>query len=238
MSIKAECFRILVIVVASAFCVSSQGESLKIGIGESVTKLNIAAKVDILRAGSYKTDFVADEVQWLSQPGEPQIPWKVLTVLLPPDANLATVGCSTDARYKIQDGEWGVEPAPPPATYDEERAEAVVLWPAQKRIVGGYDLDIYETDAFWPSDRARILTVGRLREWRLAEVALPLVRYNPVAGKLLKLISADIAVTYTRGETPVPAAVKSDHLQAHDVSLNIHFVFHNPPRVYRPAHQR
>jgi hypothetical protein len=209
MSIKAERFRIWVIVVASAFCASSQGESLKIGIGESATKLNIAAKVDILRAGSYKADFVADEVQWLSQPGEPQIPWKVLTVLLPPDANLTTVGCSTDARYKIQDGKWGVEPAPPPATYDEERAEVVVLWPARKRIVGGYDLDIYETDAFWPSDQARILTAGRLREWRLAEVALPLVRYNPVAGKLLKLISADIAVTYTRGETPIPAAVTS-----------------------------
>jgi hypothetical protein len=84
MSIKAERFRIWVMVVVSAFCASSQGESLKIGIGESATKLNIAAKVDILRAGSYKADFVADEVQWLSQPGEPQIPWKVLTVLLPP----------------------------------------------------------------------------------------------------------------------------------------------------------
>ena len=75
--------------------------------------------------------------------------------------------------------------------------------------MGGRDIDIYGTDAFWPSDQARILTVGCLRCWKLAEVALPLVRYNPVTGRLVRLDSAELTVAYARQEKPLAPAIRS-----------------------------
>jgi len=200
MIMKAQWLYIWAIALTSVFPASSQSESLRIRINEDSRNSNITAKLEIKRGGNNKTDFVCDEGHWLSQAGEPLIPWTVATVLLPPDADLSTVACGAEVIYEQQAGEWRLEPAPPSATWDEKRSQMVTVWPTGKRIVGGYDLDIYETDAFWPSGQARILTVGRLRDWRLAEVALPLVRYNPITGELHKLISADVEVTYTREE--------------------------------------
>lgn len=209
MIMKAQLLYIWAIVLISIFPASSQSESIRIRISEDSRNSNITAKLEIKRGGNNTTAFVCDEVHWLSQPGEPRIPWTVATVLLPPDADLSTVACDTDVSYEQQAGEWRLEPAPPSATWDEKRAQVVTIWPTGKRIVGGYDLDVYETDAFWPSGQARILTVGRLRDWRLAEVALPLVRYNPITGELHKLISADVAVTYTREEISFLGGVAS-----------------------------
>ena len=58
----------------------------------------------------------------------------------------------------------------------------------------GFDVTIYSADALWPSEGAR----GKLRKWRLAEVAIPLVRYNPVSGQLQNLDHAEILVSFNK----------------------------------------
>ena len=143
-------------------------------------------------------DFGGEDIRWLNDTGEPRIPWKVITVLLPPYADLSSVTCHIkQSVYEAVAGTWQVEPMPPVATWDEN-GQAVIIWPEDKRIVDGRDIDIYQRDAFWPDDEARLSGKGRIRKWRLAEIAIPLVRYNPVSGQLLQLTNADITLDFQR----------------------------------------
>jgi hypothetical protein len=145
------------------------------------------------------TDFGSEDIRWLNNTGEPRIPWKIITVLLPPYADLSSVTCRVkQSAYEAVAGTWQVKPMPPVATWDEN-GQAVIVWPEDKRIVDGRDVDIYERDAFWPEEEARLSGKGRLRKWRLVEIAIPLIRYNPVSGQLLQLANAEITVDFQRG---------------------------------------
>lgn len=145
------------------------------------------------------TDFRGEDIRWLNDTGEPRIPWKIITVLLPPYADLSSVTCRVKQPvYEAIAGTWQVEPMPPVATWDEN-GQVIIVWPENKRIVDGRDVDIYQRDAFWPDEKARLSGKGRLRKWRLAEIAIPLIRYNPVSGELLQLANAEITVDFQRG---------------------------------------
>ncbi|MBN1343546.1 MAG: hypothetical protein JXQ73_12735 [Phycisphaerae bacterium] len=139
------------------------------------------------------------DCQRLGQPGEPDLPWKVVTILLPPDVLLRTVSASLEgARYEAMQGIAKIRPAPPEATWEQGRV--VTAWPPDKTIVDGCDRQIYDRDALWPEDDVRLVSTGRLRKWRLATVAVPLVRYNPVAGLVQRLTAGAVVVTFARDE--------------------------------------
>jgi len=152
-----------------------------------------------------------DNIQYLSQAGQPQIPWKLMTVLLPPNADLSSVAGQTIAiQYESLGTGWAVKPMPPAATRDEQNKE-IILWPADRVIADGKDVEVYQTNAFWPYEETRVVQANQLRQWRLAEIAIPLVRYNPVTGELLKLSSADVNVDYKRKAQPLRAGqIKRD----------------------------
>jgi hypothetical protein len=175
-----------------------QGESITLSIDAEGA---VALQTDSLQAestGVGEEVFKGDDIRWLNDTGEPRIPWKVRTVLLPPDADLSSVACLIkQSVYEAVAGTWQVEPMPPVATWDEN-GQAVIVWPEDKRIVDGRDVDIYERDAFWPEEEARLSGKGRLRKWRLVEIAIPLIRYNPVSGELLQLANADITLDFQR----------------------------------------
>ncbi|MGB2807147.1 MAG: C25 family cysteine peptidase [Sedimentisphaerales bacterium] len=178
------------------FSTLAQGASITLNTGIDGTVALETAPVEVKSGNEGAAVFSSDEVFWLSDTGEPRIPWKVITVLLPPDADLSSVTCRLE-RSVLEDiaGSWQVEPMPPIATRDKDGRE-IVLWPEDKRIIDGRDADIYEKDAFWPEEQVRLTGTGKLRKWRLAEVAVPLVRYNPVSGRLLQLAEADITVDF------------------------------------------
>lgn len=141
--------------------------------------------------------FLCRDIQWLNRAGEPRIPWRVLTVLLPPDVDLSTISVTMQqSDFKPVNGKCEVQPMPPMATW--KNGNQIVIWPKGKRIIDGQDADIYERDAFWPKAKPKLLNTGQLRKWQLVRLAVPLARYNPVSGELLKLISTDVAVTFDR----------------------------------------
>jgi len=143
--------------------------------------------------------FDCSGVQWLSLPGEPDIPWKVTTVLLPPGAVLETVtACLVDVHFQAVPGKWMVRPARAPVRRGPD-GEEVVYWPKGKTIVEGHDADVYGRDALWPQETVRVLRTSRLRGWRLAQVGIPLVRANPVSGALERLGLGQVVVSYQEG---------------------------------------
>ena len=176
----------------------AQGASITLntGTGDAVSIETIPVQV---RAGGGDTGvFICDDVFWLSETGRPRIPWKVITVLLPPDADLSSVSCRFDRTvFENIEGTWQVEPMPPAATRDENGRQ-IVVWPEGRRIVDGRDTEIYGRNAFWPEEQVRLTAAGKLRKWQLAEVAVPLVRYNPVGGRLMQLKEAGITVDFER----------------------------------------
>lgn len=159
-----------------------------------------SVQLEVVPGDAGEAVFRGDELQWLSLAGEPAVPWKVLTVLLPPDVELSTLSVSMrQSQFEPAVGTWTVPPTPPMLTLYED--QAVEEWPEGKRIVDGRDVDIYEHDAFWPEEQVRLLGTGQLHKWQLAEVAVPLAKYNPVRGELMLLAEAEIEISFRCGST-------------------------------------
>jgi len=120
--------------------------------------------------------------------GEPQIPWKAMRVLLPPNAQMESLSCRMiSVEYKTLEDFWDVAPVPPMLTRDEQDRE-VEVWSENKTIVNGRDTAIYSANALWPAKAVRVTSTGQLHDWKLADLAVPLVRFNPVTGKLQQLV--------------------------------------------------
>lgn len=152
----------------------------------------------ISRGQTGKAVFGCEPTHWQGSAGEPGIPWRIVTVLLPPDADTSIVSCSVvSAEYDAVEDIWDVEPVPPMMTRDNEGNE-IVVWPEDKTIVDGRDVDIYSVDAFWPTEDSRVIGAGKLHGWNLAQIAVPLVVYNPISGELKRLVGAEVAFDYDR----------------------------------------
>ena len=137
------------------------------------------------------------DTQIVSQSGEPAIPSKIIKILLPPDADLSTVTCvvqSTD--YEPLEGALDIKPVPGMGTRID--GAEVILWPEGKKIVNGKDVAIYEANALWPRKSAGIVSAGKLRNFKIVEIAVPLAVCSPADKKLWLLTDAVVCIEFER----------------------------------------
>ena len=175
----------------------------------SVTAVSVCADADGTTAITSAAPGPHSYIQWLGSTGEPQLPYQVMTLLLPPDVDLHTVNVRlAQATFGMLAGAWSVPPVPPPATWHE--GEAIVQWPADRNIVDGRDVDIYANAAIWPPEDAQLLATGQLRQWRLAQVAIPLLKYAPQRQTLYHLRGGQLVVTFSRETAPSREQAWSD----------------------------
>ncbi|MEJ5259473.1 MAG: C25 family cysteine peptidase [Anaerohalosphaeraceae bacterium] len=139
----------------------------------------------------------AEEAAFTSQPGEPDIPWQVLRVVLPPFVDLEQIAVWADGKYTLLEGNRKIAPRGPWGTWDAE-GNPVFVWPEGRIIVDGYDTEIYTRNAFWPQETYRLVHKGQLEDWKLVEIAVPLVRYNPVTGEVQELTEANVWTDWDR----------------------------------------
>jgi hypothetical protein len=157
--------------------------------------------VNVGTEGNNVAKFSCRDIQWKNQSGEPQVPWQVITVLLPPDAILETVAVNLKhPRFETIAGLWDVSSSPPVAIANKETQQ---FWPKDKKIINGRDVDIYGKDAFWPQFDAQFVSTGEMRKWKLAQVAIPLIKYNPAQKKLKKLIRGELEIYFDRTSLPL-----------------------------------
>lgn len=141
--------------------------------------------------------FSGESIQYLIQAGEPAIPWNVIKVLLPPDADLATVTVSIEwKKFEEVFGVCEVRPMPPPVTWIGE--EEIILWPEDKTIVDGKDIEIYGNDILFPKNLIGNISTGKMRKWQLVDIPVALFQYNPVSKKLCRLTKAKVIVKFER----------------------------------------
>ncbi len=160
--------------------------------------------VDVCRLANDAADFElpanlpTGNIQWLGETGQPQLPYQVVTLLLPPTADLSTVTANlVDAAFIPIAGRWDVAPIAPPANRTDDAV--VVKWPADRTLAAGRDVDIYTSSTAWPYAEVQMLNVGQLREYRLVQVAIPLFKCRPATGELLRLNSTLLNVNYAGG---------------------------------------
>ncbi|MBN2210138.1 MAG: chitobiase/beta-hexosaminidase C-terminal domain-containing protein [Sedimentisphaerales bacterium] len=140
--------------------------------------------------------FVGEDIHYINQTGQPQIPWAMVNLLLTPEADLQTIRATTvKAHYTPSSGRWEIGPRLPLKTRNSDGSE-YVLWPESVNQETGKNTSIYQTNAFWPADTVRVLNTGQMRTYKLARVAVPLARYNPVSGKIQLLKDIEIALDY------------------------------------------
>ncbi len=135
-----------------------------------------------------------DSQSFLTQSGQPKIPFQTIRLLLPPTADISSVQAKLSASYSTVEGNWNLTPTPALATRDENDNE-IIIWPENANIIDGYDVDVYSSNYMWPAIKPKNINSGQLRSYKLTEMAIPLFRYNPTTGVLERLSKANLDVT-------------------------------------------
>jgi hypothetical protein len=121
--------------------------------------------------------------------GEPALPSYTVTVVAPPNTNLANVNVTIENPVMADvAGTWDVAPTPPIT------AGKKVIWPQGKTIVNGKDVGIYGTNAFFPISNLGTVRVGKMRQYGLVDIIVWPYSYNPVTKKIKKLVSGTLTV--------------------------------------------
>jgi len=204
--------------LATAFlCSQALCAQIAVYVNGEQTLLDAPAAVNGEQTASFT---LSDKQSFISQSGQPQIPFQTVKLLLPPEADLSSIELAADTNYDELQGSWNVLPQPPAAMRNEDGSE-LIIWPAGANITDGFDADIYQADQFWPAPEAILTSAGKMRNYKIAEVAVPLFRCNPVTGQLLKLSEAAVYVSASEpliktasAETPMFAVAAARVLSA------------------------
>ena len=164
------------------------------------------APVSVSVAGGFADVSGGEGTPLSAVPGQPRLPWQILTYALPPDADLATVAVTVDELESTEIPlDRPVRPAPPWRTAED----AEPFYGAATNLVDGRDLDVYGADAFAPAAAAALEGVAQMRRWKLARVAVSPARYHPVRSVLQSVSRVAFTVSFDR----VPAR-RADPLAA------------------------
>jgi hypothetical protein len=129
-------------------------------------------------------------------PGDPMLPYKTLSLLVPPDTDLKKVKAKLAfGKWEELPGEYEIAPAPAAATSNE--GKSTISWGGKdpSRIVNGRDTTIYGKNAYFPAETVQIESVGMFRQWKIVEVRVWLAVYNPVQKKVRVVSNPEITLT-------------------------------------------
>ena len=201
MVIISKTLRCAIVVIITLFITSSWSYVQAVSNDDSSAIVNVwlnggLTKCETVLSVGYDDDeaffMLNDDQSYVSQSGQPKLPFQKIQLLLPPNAVMGSIDASFDAEYVEFEGSWSVSPMPPASIVGSNGAD--LIWPESATIIDGYDADIYGTDAFWPAVEAVRMISGQLRSYKLVELAVPLFRYNPSSGRLQKLVEGDLTV--------------------------------------------
>lgn len=141
--------------------------------------------------------FSGDGLQYPGGTGEPSLPCQCVTVLLPPDADLATVRAAVSGcRFDPVPGEYDIAPVAPPVAGDGGPVAAGA--PDGAGPAGGRDASVYGADALFPADMVVRVDVQEVRQWKTAQVLYAPFACNPVRRQLWRASGGAIEVTFGR----------------------------------------
>jgi len=128
-------------------------------------------------------------------PGNPQLPYMIYKVLLPYDVIFESLDLEViNADYEEVEGYFDINPCSPICTYVD--GEEICYW-GSETIVDGKNIDVYESDSFYPIDSIFIKEESaQMRKWKFVRVYFYPFKYNPVQGKLYYCDNIEIKISY------------------------------------------
>lgn len=134
--------------------------------------------------------------------GDPALPCRSIFVVLPPNADMSSVRVLTGSySTRALPGSYDIAPVPAVAASSRE-----VEYGLGKSVTAGRNALVYGRNDFYPREHVRVVRVGNLRSWNVAELEFWPYAYNPATGKLRVVNAGDIALDYaTRPAKPTTA---------------------------------
>ena len=218
-------------------------KSLLGDVRSSINNSSVLLVADLIHPGPGKINELdngqsvikLDGCQISSRPGEPMLPVRSFSFLLPPHADLERA-TATVAHPQFEAFPEMIDLAPAsPAVYrgpDQHR----LMWGNKdaSSIKDGRDIRIYENDAFFPEQLVTISSRGRLRDWQLVDVTLYLVRYNPIAQSAELLVGGEVQLNAPVDEGYSAATTEDTAVSVHPSQLDrLRQTIANPGDLHR-----
>ncbi len=204
------------------------------GLGRAVIEFDITSppvSADAIPKAGRSTPF--EDLDRSARPGEPLLPYYALRVLLPADADLSTVRTRLKAaHWQDLPGQYEIPPAPPAATW--HAGKYIFDWAGKDSslIVAGRDTSVYDKDDYFPPEPVEVVSVGKFRQWKLAELRIWLNAYNPVQKKLRALAGGTAEISVALAPYPANALAQSlllPQLLSATVNSQDYDKFYTPP---------
>jgi hypothetical protein len=127
------------------------------------------------------------------EPGKPNLPSYVISILLPPEVDFKDVTVKLiDPVYEELNETFDVDP---PVLFKDP------VWPDSTKIVEGKDTSVYRKNAFSPVSFKGSTHFDQLWQYKVANVTVYPYRYNPVQKKLRKLTGGVIEASFKINKT-------------------------------------
>lgn len=139
---------------------------------------------------------VVDGYDYLSTPGDPALPARLVHVALPPDVDWASLRVNFSRAGSVDlPGRYNLLPAAAPVTCGATAPDCGLTLSAAPSAPRGAS---YQQDAYFPAAFATPLGHSQLRTWRYLTLVFTPFQYNPVSGQLRRVTQLDVQITFER----------------------------------------
>ena len=134
---------------------------------------------------------------WLNSPGDPQLPYKIYDVAVPPNIDWSSLRLDYELEMEAVDSlKHNIRPAPPLQAWVD--GQLLTDWGEGKEIINGRNQRVYHADAYYPGVTVRKYTESQMRKWKFVRIEFMPVQYNPVRGQLQLIRKAIVRLTFQR----------------------------------------
>lgn len=156
----------------------------------SIERITLPENDFTISTSGGETSFSGGETFGL--PGQPDLPVSYLKILVSPNADLKTVKVNLEDIEETEiAGSFRVKKVSLPKT-----TSGIVYKVKSSTYRNGRDESIYSIDALFPKNCIRSVMVGQLQAFKIVDIAIQRLKYNPVSGKLVELKKAVVVVDY------------------------------------------
>ncbi len=152
-------------------------------------------------------------------PGNPKLPYKSYNILLPSNCNLSTINLKIiKIDYEYINKTLNIPPAPPIVS-DGLNGTIIVDYGLGKKIVNGYNINVYNNNSFYPEKPVVIANKGQLREAKLVSVLFTPIQYNPVQKKAVYIKKITFKISYNlNNEGYLTSSPTNGNLEEYSIS--------------------
>ncbi|MGB8658377.1 MAG: C25 family cysteine peptidase [Candidatus Zixiibacteriota bacterium] len=175
-----------------ALFLGSSGFALSSDVISQVTYRALLSNSELVsdRKGGFDILTLRDGIR-LQELGAPDLPVKVIHLLVPEDGHVAGVLIANE-QHVLLDGEYSIPPCQPDSKTDGSSAPSPT----------GPDPSIYSSDSTFPGRLAEVVGEGYLGGNHVVAIALYPLQYRPKSGQLSFYTQIDIGVEMTRSDSP------------------------------------